>query len=173
MIKVITYGTFDLLHEGHVNLLKRARALGDYLIVGVTTENFDVSRGKINVRQSLMERIAAVKRLGIADEVFPEEYFGQKIDDIKRHGVSVFAVGSDWKGHFDYLKEYCSVVYLPRTEGVSSTKIRSAHAVRIGTVGELPSVLKTKKESEFVDGVSMGGGIHRRGFDTERLRFCI
>ena len=95
MIKVITYGTFDLLHQGHINILKRAKALGDYLIVGVTTENFDITRGKINVRQSLMERMEAVRKTGIADEVIPEEYVGQKIDDIIRNNVSIFALGSD------------------------------------------------------------------------------
>ena len=91
MIKVITYGTFDLLHEGYIRLLRRAKALGDYLIVGVTTENFDMSRGKINVQQTLMERMEAVRQTGIADEVIPEEYIGQKIDDIKRYNISIFA----------------------------------------------------------------------------------
>ena len=108
--KVITYGTFDLLHYGHINLLKRAKALGDYLIVGVTTDSFDISRGKLNVQQSLMERIQAVKDTGLADEVIPEEYIGQKIDDIRRYHIDVFAIGSDWEGKFDYLKEYCEVV---------------------------------------------------------------
>ena len=98
MKKVITYGTFDLLHYGHINLLKRAKALGDYLIVGVTTDSFDISRGKLNVQQSLMERIQAVKDTGLADEVIPEEYIGQKIDDIRRYHIDVFAIGSDWEG---------------------------------------------------------------------------
>lgn len=153
MKKVITYGTFDLLHEGHINLLKRAKALGDYLLVGVTTDNFDVSRGKVNVQQNLMERMEAVKRTGIADEVFPEEYLGQKIDDIKRHGVSVFAIGSDWQGHFDFLKEYCTVVYLPRTEGVSSSQIRDGHALRLGAVGSEITILKMKEQAEYVNGI--------------------
>ena len=103
MIKVITYGTYDLLHYGHKNLLKRAKALGDYLIVGVTTENFDRARGKLLVQQSLSERIAAVKATGYADEIILEEYEGQKIDDIKKYGIDIFAIGSDWKGKFDYL----------------------------------------------------------------------
>ena len=110
MKKVITYGTFDLLHHGHVNLLRRAKELGDYLIVGVTSSDFDKNRGKINVKQSLMDRIEAVKALGIADEVIPEEYYGQKIDDIRNYDVDIFAIGSDWRGHFDYLNEYCAVV---------------------------------------------------------------
>ena len=157
MVKVITYGTFDFLHEGHINLLKRARALGDYLIVGVTTENYDVSRGKINVRQSLMERMEAVRKTGIADEVIPEEYLGQKIDDIKRNNVAIFAIGSDWEGQFDYLKEYCRVVYLPRTEGVSSTQIRSAGVVRIGVIGADPASVKLKTQADFVNGAEMTG----------------
>ena len=125
MKTVITYGTYDLLHYGHIRLLERAKALGDYLIVGVTADDFDKSRGKINVQQSLVERIQAVEATGLADKIIVEEYEGQKIDDIKRYDVDIFTVGSDWKGHFDYLKEYCDVVYLERTAGVSSTEIRA------------------------------------------------
>lgn len=95
MIKVITYGTFDLLHYGHINLLKRARKLGDYLIVGVTSENYDKYRGKLNVSQSLAERIRNVMDTGLADEIVVEEYEGQKIDDITRLKVDIFVVGSD------------------------------------------------------------------------------
>ena len=124
MKKVITYGTYDLLHFGHIRLLERAKALGDYLVVGVTSDGFDKIRGKINVQQSLMERIEAVKATGIADEIIVEEYEGQKIDDIRRLGIDIFTVGSDWVGYFDYLKEYCEVVYLDRTKGISSTEIR-------------------------------------------------
>lgn len=157
MIKVITYGTFDLLHQGHINILKRAKALGDYLIVGVTTENFDVTRGKINVRQSLMERMEAVRQTGIADEVIPEEYVGQKIDDIIRNDVSIFAIGSDWEGKFDYLSDYCKVVYLPRTEGISSTQLRSDKVIKVGIVGSDPTLLKLVKQSEFVNGIQVKG----------------
>ena len=114
MVKVITYGTYDLLHYGHVRLLERAKALGDYLIVGVTSDTFDRERGKINVQQSLMERVEAVRATGLADEIIIEEYEGQKIDDIKRLNVDIFTVGSDWKGKFDYLKAYCQVVYLDK-----------------------------------------------------------
>ena len=153
MKKVITYGTYDHLHEGHINLLKRAKALGDYLIVGVTTENFDINRGKINVEQSLMERIEAVKALGIADEVFPEEYVGQKIDDIKRYNVDIFTVGSDWIGHFDYLKEYCEVVYLPRTEGISSTQIRENKKYKMGIIGTDIVIKKYIDNSKYVNGL--------------------
>ena len=118
MTKVITYGTYDLLHYGHIRLLERAKALGDYLIVGVTSDDFDKARGKINVKQSLLERIEAVRDTGLADEIIVEEYEGQKIDDIRRYGADIFTVGSDWAGKFDYLNEYCTVIYLPRTEGV-------------------------------------------------------
>ena len=136
MIKVITYGTYDLLHYGHIRLLKRAKALGDYLIVGVTADSFDVARGKINVRQTLMERIEAVKATGLADEIVIEEYEGQKIDDIRRFGVDIFAIGSDWKGRFEYLNEFCKVVYLDRTQGISSSELRAEkRELRIGLVG--------------------------------------
>ena len=121
MKKVITYGTYDLLHEGHIRLLKREKDLGDYLIVGITSDDFDKTRGKINVQQPLMERLEAVRETGLADKIIVEEYIGQKIDDIKRYDVDIFTVGSDWEGQFDYLKEYFDVVYLPRTEGVSSS----------------------------------------------------
>lgn len=157
MIKVITYGTFDLLHEGHINILKRAKALGDYLIVGVTTENFDITRGKINVRQSLIERMEAVRRTGIADEVIPEEYVGQKIDDVIRNNVSIFALGSDWEGQFDYLNEYCKVVYLPRTEGVSSSLIRSDNKIKIGIIGSEPTLFKFNEQSRYVNGIDVAG----------------
>ncbi len=124
MKKVITYGTFDLLHVGHLNILRRAKALGDYLIVGVTTDEFDRARGKLNVHDSLEERIAAVRATGYADEIITESYVGQKIDDVQKYGVDVFVLGSDWEGKCDFLKPYCEVVYLPRTEGVSSTMLR-------------------------------------------------
>lgn len=159
MVKVITYGTYDLLHYGHIRLLERAKALGDYLIVGVTAEGFDQARGKINVKQSLMERMEAVKATGIADEVIVEEYEGQKIDDILRYSVDVFAIGSDWKGKFDYLNDYCKVVYLERTHGISSTDLRSEeHLLRMGLVGSpLHFLEKFAKESRFVNGVRIEG----------------
>ena len=158
MVKVITYGTYDLLHYGHINLLKNAKALGDYLIVGVTAEDFDRARGKINVQQSLNERIESVRATGIADEIIVEEYEGQKIDDIKRYGVDIFTVGSDWKGKFDYLKEYCKVVYLPRTKGVSSTEIRAKiKPLKIGFIGAATYINKFIKETEYVAGLSPCG----------------
>ena len=156
MVKVITYGTYDLLHYGHIRLLERARALGDYLIVGVTAENFDRARGKINVQQSLMERIDAVRATGLADEIIVEEYEGQKIDDIKRYNVDIFTVGSEWVGKFDYLNEYCKVIYLERTQGVSSSELRSEkREVRLGIVGESFIANKIIHESGFVNGLSI------------------
>lgn len=158
MIKVITYGTYDLFHYGHQRLLERAKALGDYLIVGVTADGYDRERGKINVQQSLIERIESVKATGLADEIIVEEYEGQKIDDIKRYDIDIFTVGSDWKGHFDYLNEYCKVVYLERTDGVSSSEIRSGeNDIRIGLLGELPYLSKFSRESKYVNGVSICG----------------
>ena len=156
MIKVITYGTYDLFHYGHQRLLERAKDLGDYLIVGVTADDFDKQRGKINVKQSLMERIESVRATGLADEIIIEEYEGQKIDDIKRMDVDIFTVGSDWVGHFDYLKEYCDVVYLDRTEGVSSSEIRSKNrSVNLGLVGEGNILKKFYDESKFVNGIEV------------------
>ena len=136
MKKVITYGTFDLFHQGHYNLLKRAKNLGDYLIVGVTTDSFDLERGKMNTYNNVMERIEAVKATGLADQIVIEEYRGQKIDDILKYDVDIFAIGSDWEGYFDYLKEFCQVVYLPRTQGISSTQLRQERpSVNIGIIG--------------------------------------
>ena len=154
MKKVITYGTFDLLHEGHVNLLRRAKALGDWLIVGVTTDNFDLERGKMNTCNNVMERIEAVRKTGYADQIIIEEYRGQKIDDIQRYGVDIFAIGSDWEGYFDYLKEFCEVVYLPRTEGISSTQLRDEQpGVRLGIIGTGSIAERFVPESEVVSGV--------------------
>jgi len=137
MKKVITYGTYDLLHQGHINLLRRAKELGDYLIVGVTSDSFDKGRGKLNVRNNVLERIEAVKATGFADKVIIEDYVGQKIDDIQKYNIDVFAIGSDWEGAFDYLNEFTKVVYLPRTEGISSTMLReeSTTDVRMGIIG--------------------------------------
>lgn len=152
MKKVITYGTYDLLHEGHIKLLERAKALGDYLIVGVTNDSFDRERGKLNVRNNVLERVEAVKATGIADQIVIEDYVGQKIDDIQKYGVDIFTVGSDWEGRFDYLKEYCNVVYLPRTEGISSTQLRadSQRYIRFGIIGCGRIAEKFVGESQYV-----------------------
>lgn len=137
MRKVITYGTYDMLHVGHVNLLRRAKEQGDYLVVGVTTEDYDRSRGKLNVFEDLATRIKAVKSLPFVDEVIVEEHRHQKAADIQKLGIDKFVIGDDWVGKFDCLKEFCEVVYLPRTEGISSTLLRAnkLKIIRIGIIG--------------------------------------
>lgn len=158
MSRVITYGTYDLLHYGHIRLLKRAKALGDYLIVGVTADDFDKSRGKINVQQSLMERIEAVRETGLADKIIVEEYEGQKIDDIRRYDIDIFTVGSDWNGKFDYLNEYCKVIYLDRTEGVSSSELRSGkRTIQLGLIGGSSIIKKFVRECQYVNGMTVTG----------------
>ncbi len=159
MTKVITYGTYDLLHQGHINLLRRAKALGDYLIVGVTNDTFDRDRGKLNVRNNVLERVEAVRATGLADQIVIEDYVGQKIDDIQRYGVDIFAIGSDWQGKFDYLNEFCRVVYLPRTEGISSTMLResSQQEVRLGIIGYGRVGQRFPTEANVVSGVNLTG----------------
>ncbi len=157
MIKVITYGTFDMFHQGHFNLLKRAKELGDYLIVGVTSDSFDNDRGKLNVRNNVLDRVESVKRTGLADKIIIEDYVGQKIDDIQKYDIDIFAIGSDWTGKFDYLNEFCKVIYLPRTEGISSTLLRSrlVEHVKIGIVGCGRVALRFPSEAELVNGISV------------------
>lgn len=157
MKRVITYGTYDLLHQGHINLLRRAKELGDYLIVGVTSDSFDRGRGKLNVRNNVLERVEAVKATGYADEVIIEDYLGQKIDDIQKYDVDIFAIGSDWEGKFDYLNEYCKVVYLPRTEGISSTMLRaeSQDTYKIGIIGSGRIANRFVPETKVVNGADV------------------
>lgn len=159
MKRVITYGTFDLFHQGHYNIIKRAKEEGDYLIVGVTTENYDKSRGKLNVQDSLMKRIEAVKNTGLADEIIIEEFEGQKIQDILKYDIDKFVIGSDWKGKFDYLNEYCDVIYLDRTKGVSSTELRAAknNIIKIGIVGCGRIAHRFIPESKYVSGINVEG----------------
>lgn len=173
-VKVITYGTFDLFHEGHRRLLERARALGDHLVVGVTTENYDGARGKLNVRQNLMERIQGVQCSGLADEVIIEEYEGQKIHDIQKMAVDVFAIGSDWTGAFDYLRDYCEVIYIDRTQGISSTQLRTeaASVLRIGIVGAGRIANRFVGESKFVSGIHLEGVYSRDAVNAESFRNC-
>lgn len=161
MKKIITYGTYDLLHQGHINLLRRAKELGDYLIVGVTSDSFDRERGKLNVRNNVLERVEAVKATGYADDVIIEDYVGQKIDDIQKYNVDVFAIGSDWEGKFDYLKEYCDVIYLPRTEGISSTQLRAktTNEIRIGIIGCGRVANRFPQEANVVNGIEITGAI--------------
>lgn len=159
MIKVITYGTFDLFHEGHYRLLKRAKALGDYLIVGVTTDAYDKARGKLNVVDSLVTRIENVKKTGFADEIIIEESQGQKVNDIKRFRIDIFAIGSDWTGEFDYLNDYCKVVYLERTKDISSTMLREKNSPihRIGIIGTGRIAERFIPEAKLVSGVNTQG----------------
>ena len=157
MKTVITYGTFDLFHTGHQRLLERARELGDRLIVGVTNDLYDQIRGKLNVAQSLEERIENVRRSGLADEIIVEAEEGQKIQDILKYEADIFVVGSDWTGKFDYLREYCEVVYLERTKGVSSTDLRKSLApiIRIGIVGCGRIAGRFLRESKYVSGIEV------------------
>lgn len=154
MKRVITYGTFDLFHQGHYNILKRARELGDYLIVGVTSESYDIERGKLNVKDSLLKRIENVRKTGFADEIIIEEYQGQKVSDIIKYNIDLLVLGSDWNGKFDYLKNYCEVVYLERTKNISSTKLRSEGKIyRIGIVTDDTEDNEMVQESKFVSGL--------------------
>ena len=157
MKKVITYGTFDLFHEGHYRLLQRAKALGDYLIVGVTTEHFDQARGKVNVIDSIMERIENVKQTGFADEIIIEDHDGQKIEDIQKYGVDIFTLGSDWVGSYDYLRAFCEVVYLERTPNISSTMLRRREfkIVRTGIVGTGRIAPRFVSEAKYVSGIHL------------------
>ncbi|MBQ8261040.1 MAG: Gfo/Idh/MocA family oxidoreductase [Lachnospiraceae bacterium] len=157
MKKVITYGSFDLFHEGHYKLLQRAKALGDYLIVGVTTEHYDESRGKMNVVDSLMDRIEHVRQTGFADEIIIEDHVGQKVEDILKYEVDVFTVGSDWTGVFDYLKAYCDVVYLERTKDISSTMLRARNysIIKLGIIGTGRIASRFLPEAKYVSGINV------------------
>ncbi|HDR3888918.1 glycerol-3-phosphate cytidylyltransferase [Bacillus mycoides] len=123
MKKVITYGTFDLLHWGHINLLKRAKDLGDYLIVAVSSDEFNKLKNKKSYH-SYENRKMILEAVRYVDEVIPEHSWEQKVKDVVNHDVDIFVMGDDWGGEFDFLKEYCEVVYLPRTIGISTTKIK-------------------------------------------------
>lgn len=159
MTRVITYGTFDLLHEGHYRLLERAKALGDYLIVGVTSEAYDKARGKLNVVDSLATRIENVRKTGFADEIIVEESPGQKVQDVKKYQVDIFTVGSDWTGTFEYMKDYCQVVYLERTKNISSTMLRvqNKRIQRIGIIGTGRIANRFIPEAKLVSGISVQG----------------
>jgi len=145
MKRVLTYGTFDLLHYGHINLLKRAKALGDYLIVAVSTDEFNELKGKkayhnYETRKMMLEAVRYV------DLVIPEENWEQKIQDVKRYDVDIFVMGSDWAGKFDYLQDYCEVMYLPRTEGISTTQIKTDLELQepLNGINQIPESQATK-----------------------------
>lgn len=124
MRKIITYGTFDLLHWGHINLLKRAKDLGDYLIVAVSTDEFNALKHKQSFH-NYENRKLILEAIRYVDEVIPENNWEQKVSDVQKHDISVFVMGNDWEGQFDFLKEYCEVVYLDRTDGISTTQIKN------------------------------------------------
>lgn len=157
MKRVITYGSFDLFHEGHYRLLKRAKALGDYLIVGVTTEHYDEWRGKMNVVDSLMDRIENVRKTGFADEIIIEDHEGQKVEDIIKYKIDIFTVGSDWTGAFDFMKDYCEVIYLERTKDISSTILRSQKykIIRLGIIGTGRIAARMVPEVKYVSGINI------------------
>lgn len=174
MKTVITYGTFDLFHQGHYNILKRAKEAGDYLIVGVTGETYDNERGKLSVQDSLAVRIENVKKTGFADKIIVEEYLGQKISDIQKYHVDVFVIGSDWKGKFDHLNKYCEVKYLERTKDISSTMLREKNSIiyRLGiatdtlndedSVSEIESVSGIHVESVFSNDLNIAKGFKEK-----------
>jgi glycerol-3-phosphate cytidylyltransferase len=154
---IITYGTYDMLHVGHMNILKRAKELGDYLIVGVTDENYDRSRGKLNVIESTNTRVKAVEALDFVDKVIVEKHKKQKAQDMVKYDVDIFAIGDDWIGAFDYLNEYTHVEYLPRTQGISSTKLRKENfdVIKLGIVGLGPDTQAFIDEAEYVSSLKV------------------
>lgn len=168
---VITYGTYDLLHEGHINILRRAKKYGDRLIVGVTSEDYDRSRGKMTAVQSLDERVEAIEKLGFVDVVIVEHHKFQKSVDIQKYSVDYFVIGDDWVGKFDYLNEFTQVVYLPRTAGISSTMLRSQmkYETRIGVVGTGRIARRFVEESKFVDTVNVRSVISRNMANVEQF----
>lgn len=123
MKKVLTYGTFDLLHRGHINILKRAKDLGDYLVVAVSSDEFNAIKDK-KAYHSFEDRKYILEAIKYVDEVIREDDWDQKIADVKNHNIDVFVMGDDWEGKFDELKDYCEVVYLPRTKNISTTQIK-------------------------------------------------
>jgi glycerol-3-phosphate cytidylyltransferase len=124
MKKVITYGTFDLIHHGHINILRKAKEYGDYLIVGLSSDEFNILKGK-EAYYSYDERKLILEAIKYVDEVIPEHNWNQKSEDIQTNQIDLFVMGSDWEGKFDDLNDYCEVIYLPRTEGISTTKIKT------------------------------------------------
>lgn len=124
MKKVITYGTFDLIHHGHINILRKAKEYGDYLVVGLSSDEFNILKGK-EAYYSYEERKLILEAIKYVDEVIPEHNWNQKSEDIKTNQIDLFVMGSDWEGKFDDLNELCDVIYLPRTEGISTTKIKT------------------------------------------------
>ena len=154
---IITYGTYDMLHRGHLRLLKRAKDLGDYLIVGVTDELYDRSRGKLNVVEDTKTRMRAIEALDFVDEVIIETHKNQKVEDMQKYQVDIFAIGDDWVGAFDYLNAYTTVHYLTRTEGISSTKLRKENfnIIKLGIVGLSQKTQSFIEEAKFVSNLKI------------------
>ena len=125
MRRVITYGTFDLLHYGHINLFRRAKALGDYLIVALSTDEFNWNEKHKKCYFTYEQRKSLVEAIRYVDLVIPEQSWEQKVQDVKKYDIDVFVMGDDWRGKFDFLKDYCEVVYLPRTPEISTTQIKA------------------------------------------------
>jgi len=146
-----------MFHQGHLRLLERAKALGDYLIVGVTDENYDRSRGKLNVIENTQQRVKAVEKLGFVDKVIIERHKKQKADDMVKYNVDIFAIGDDWEGTFDYLNQYTHVQYLPRTKGISSTELRRDNfdLIKLGIVGLGRDTRAFIDEAEHVPGLKV------------------
>ncbi|WP_053360605.1 glycerol-3-phosphate cytidylyltransferase [Bacillus sp. FJAT-27251] len=124
MKKILTYGTYDLLHSGHINILRRAKELGDYLVVGLSTDEFNLQKHK-EAYHSYDNRKLVLEAIRYVDKVIPEYSWNQKVQDVIDHDIDIFVMGDDWKGHFDFLREHCQVIYLPRTTGISTTKIKT------------------------------------------------
>ena len=177
MKKIITYGTFDLFHIGHYNILKRAKEYGDYLIVGVTGENYDIGRGKLNVHDSLAIRIENVQKTGFADEIIVEEYLGQKIGDMVKYDIDTFVIGDDWKGKFDHLSRYCNMVYLERTKGISSTQIRNEtfDHYDIGIICDYVDDNQIIEEAKLVNGFKVNGvySENKKVLDSFQEKYCL
>lgn len=149
MKKVITYGTFDLFHYGHLKLLERAKSFGDFLIVAVSTDEFNKQKGKMSVFP-YEHRKAIVENIKFVDLVIPEDNWEQKVDDIKKYNVDILVMGDDWKGKFDYLKEICDVIYIPRTPVVSSTQLKSLIS-NLESIREFMSSLEKLDSSKLMD----------------------
>jgi glycerol-3-phosphate cytidylyltransferase len=150
---VLTYGTFDLFHIGHLNLLRRLKALGDYLIVAVSTDEFNRGKGKQTIIK-FEDRLEIVQNIKFVDLAIPETCWEQKLDDVKNFGVSVFAMGDDWAGKFDFLKPHCEVVYLSRTADISSSSIKNS--LRIYSPEQLERMRSALAATAMVAGASEG-----------------
>ena len=171
MKTVITFGVFDQLHNGHINLLRVSKELGDFLIVAVATDLYALERGKLCVADTLQMRMQNIKNCGLADLVVAEEYEGHKIDLIQKYHADIVTAGSDWQGHFDYLKEYCDVIYLPRTEGISSTKLRnkSYPKIRLGMIGNGRIADRFLSESVLIPGLEVSSVYNPHTMSAERF----